>query len=782
MQTARDSFEIFIAQELNNPQKQAVTLKNGALLVIAGAGSGKTRVITARITNLIVNEGVDPRTIVALTFTNKAAEEMKSRIVNFLGGKYSLPFVGTFHAYCLQLLRNNPQLLPFPHFSILDADDQATILKNLVKKFSTEKQINASQLAYQISSIKNSQDDAIITQPVLRELYQAYEAEKNAAHAFDFDDLILNVLRLLKKNSSFKANLQSRIRHLLVDEYQDTSTVQHELLKEMGLYPDHTVAVDSICAVGDEDQSIYSWRGANVTNMLKFQQDFKPVTMIKIEQNYRSVNSILEAANSLISNNKLRNPKNLWSEKKGTHRILHLHCRSGEQEAEIIAQTLKSLPATTPLNQVAILYRTHYLSRVVEEALIYHGTPYKIVGGIRFYERKEVKDLLAYLKLVVNPFDRLSLLRVINTPTRGLGKKCETELMAAQIRNPFSNFKDLIRQLPMDKLVDLSASHFNGLNKFVDLFDSLDPHDLPSILLTAIIEKTEYENFLRESLDPKEAEEKLQNIRELLRAVETFEKNAQAAKDDGSSIGVLGPIQTNTSLLELFLQDIALLQEKNDSENPLQQVQLMTLHAAKGLEFNLVIIAGLDDGILPSTRSLNTNTELEEERRLFYVGITRAREHLLLLSAHTRHTYGQFTDMVKSRFMNEITNNLFKTFDVERYQAWQMTQLLQNWLGNKALPATQTPNQSSVLKTYGSTTAKKTSTTATHFVKKNNLANPVIQKQSNIPWYKNQKVNHKKFGPGIVIEVEKVTDEEFYVTAIFKIGKKKILSTFLQAL
>lgn len=757
------SFKSFIDEQLNEPQKQAVLPAHGSLLVIAGAGSGKTRVITARITNLILEEGVHPSSIVALTFTNKAAEEMKERIVNFLGSKRNMPFVGTFHAYCLQLLRSNPHLLPFPQFSILDSDDQTTMLKNIIKKFSLEKQVNHAQLAYQISSLKNSLEESNVTQPLIKELYQAYEDEKNNSHVFDFDDLIINVLRLFKKNSIFKTIHQDRVKHILVDEYQDTSTVQHELLREMGLTKEGTVAVDSICAVGDEDQSIYSWRGANVTNMLKFQHDFKPVSMIKIEQNYRSVNSILQAANSVISNNKLRNPKNLWSNKSGHQRILHLQCKSGDQEAEAIAQVLKLASASMSLQNVAILYRTHYQSRALEEALIYHSIPYKIVGGIRFYERKEIKDLIAYLKLLINPFDRLSLLRVVNTPTRGLGKKCETELLAAFARNPFFNFKEVIKALPLDKQADLSAAHLNGLNKFVSIFDGLDQTDLPSNILHSLLERTEYESFLRESLEPKEADEKLQNIGELLRAVEIFEKNAQEGLHASNNN------TQATSMLELFLQEIALLQEKNDTESPQQQVQLMTLHAAKGLEFTLVIITGLDDGILPSTRSLNTNQELEEERRLFYVGITRAKEYLLLLSAHARNTYGQFTPQVKSRFLGEISAELFKTFDVERYQAWQINQLLQQWLANNNLSTAATPITS--IKTYSSAMSRPIGAAKP--------AGQNLQAQKS-GWYKNQKVVHKKFGPGIVTEVERVSNDEFYITAIFKIGKKKILSTFLQ--
>lgn len=779
MQVAPDSFKDFVDTQLNEAQKNAVTPATGALLVIAGAGSGKTRVITARITHLILEEGVDPRNIVALTFTNKAAQEMKERITAFLGEQNNLPFVGTFHAYCLLLLRNNPHLLPFPHFSVLDSDDQATIFRNLLKKHNIEKQFNVSQLSYQISLLKNSMDEDPVVLPILRELFHAYEEEKNAAHAFDFDDLILNILRLLKKNSAFKRALQSRVRHLLVDEYQDTSTVQHSLLKEMVITSEGKVGIDSLCAVGDEDQSIYSWRGANVTNMLKFRQEFAPVTMVKIEQNYRSVNNILQAANSVIGNNKLRNPKNLWSEKKGANRIVHLQCRSGDQEAQVVAQTLKLLPSTIPMNSVAVLYRTHYQSRVLEEALIYHALPYKIIGGIRFYERKEIKDLLAYLKLIVNPFDRLSLLRVVNTPARGLGKKCETELLAAMVRNPFLDFRELIKTLPMDRLADLSAAHLNGLNKFTELFDALDRTELPSNLLQNIMNRSEYEAFLKESYDPKEAGEKIQNINELMRAVEAFEKNAQESRSDTAAFDLFGSSGDSTSLLELFLQDIALLQEKNDAENPQQQVQLMTLHAAKGLEFSLVIIAGLDDGILPSIRSLNTNNELEEERRLFYVGITRAKEYLLLLGAHVRNTYGQFVDQVRSRFISEITPALFTSVDIERHQAWQINPILQAWLGGRAVQggsstsAIGAPVKSTGFKTYGAATPLPP-----HRV---NSALPGKKPMDEAAtWYKNQKIQHKKFGSGIVTEVEKIGDGEFYVTAIFKIGKKKILSSFIE--
>ncbi len=768
MYGTEQSFKDFVANNLNPSQQEAVTPESGALLVIAGAGSGKTRVITARITNLILEKGAHPHSIVALTFTNKAAGEMRERIFKFLGTQKEMPFVGTFHAYCLQLLRTNPQLLPFPHFSILDADDQQSIIKNLIKKFNLEKQVNASQLGFQISSMKNSTDETSFTQPLLKEIFHAYEAEKAAAHAFDFDDLILNVLRLLKTNKPFRDSLQSRIRHVLVDEYQDTSTVQHDLLKNLVLNSDSKVAIESVCAVGDEDQSIYSWRGANVTNMIKFREDFKPVSLIKIEQNYRSANNILQAANSVISNNKLRNPKNLWSEKKGTNRILHLQCRSGDQEAEAIAHALKNLPEGTSLGEVALLYRTHYQSRSLEEALIYHGIPYKIVGGLRFYERKEIKDLLAYLRLLVNPYDRLSFMRILNTPTRGLGKKCETEILSAYNRYPFADFKELLRQLPLDKSADLSAAHLNGLNKFVDLFDGIDAIDVPSNILNTVLERTDYEDFLKTTLDAKEADDKLQNINELSRAIEAFEKNIQ---HDKASFESLTGEKSSSTLLELFLHDVALLQERNDKDQTDKQAQLMTLHAAKGLEFELVIITGLDDGILPSTKSLNSNAELEEERRLFYVGITRAKEFLLLLSAHTRNVYGYFADQVRSRFVHEIKQEFVKSIDIDRSPAWQVSQIISEWLLKKAIAA-PVPT----LTTYAKSKKQAPITSSTPSSTPSFTA---AKKTENTPWCKNQRVMHKQFGQGIVMEVEKISANEYYISAVFKVGRKKILSTFL---
>ncbi|MCB9493221.1 MAG: UvrD-helicase domain-containing protein [Epsilonproteobacteria bacterium] len=776
---APNNFNTFLEADLNQPQRNAVTKTNGALMVISGAGSGKTRVITSRIAHLMLNEGVQPYQILALTFTNKAAGEMKERIASFLGTEKRMPFVGTFHSYCLLLLRLNKDLLPFKEFSIFDGDDQLELIKKIIKRNALNKYTTASQASYQISQFKNKQqnpDQAQWTQPWMRDLYLEYETEKNNAHCLDFDDLIIKTLGLFATNEEFKKRHQNKIRHVLVDEYQDTSSIQHQLLKHMGL-TNNKFTLDSLCAVGDEDQSIYSWRGANVTNMLTFEKDFAPVTTIKIEQNYRSVQPIIEAANSVIANNKLRNPKKLWSEKKAINRILHLSCRNGEQEAESVAIILSSLPKNKKLSDVAILYRTHFQSRLIEEALIYHSIAYQIIGGIRFYERKEIKDLLAYLRLMLNPFDKISLLRVINCPARRLGAKFEEFLLDEWNKNPLLNFKQLFAYLEPE----LSPMQKKGVDSFLELFSEDDNTQRPSTLLESIVNKTEYLTYLKDTYDEKEATTKVENVREFMQSIMQFEKK----KEQELEITTLEHNRATSELLAQFLEEVALLQEKVESENSSEQVRMMSLHAAKGLEFDTVIIIGLEEELLPSRRSLDSHQELEEERRLFYVGITRAKEHLVLLNAHTRYQFGQLMEHAPSRFLEELPQGLLKKIDLEyAYPSQIRTQFEQWYHGRGALtPAAKTyfENLSYPFKepTKKVTPGKKVLPRKQPAVKQ---ASPnVIQSQpSNAPWKKNQQVKHKKFGLGIITHVEEKNAKEYYITAIFSIGSKKILSNFLE--
>ena len=783
-----NKFDNFLKNELNENQLEAVKQKSGSSLVIAGAGSGKTRVITARITNLILNHNVNPHSILALTFTNKAAKEMKIRINKFLDESNIIPFVGTFHSYCLLLLRKYSHIFSLDSFSIMDTDDQSSLIKKILKKYSLEKQFSARQVQYEISMSKNKiNKDENLMQPAIQEVFAEYEKAKKSANCLDFDDLIIRILELLKTNPGFKTNFQSKVRHILVDEYQDTNEVQHELLKEMALNDKKEFAIDSLCAVGDEDQSIYSWRGAVVKNMINFQKDFAPVEKIKIEQNYRSVEPILQAANSVIGNNKTRYPKNLWSEKKALNRILAINCKSDYQESDNIATFLSIQPKQKKLNDIAIIYRTHYQSRLIEESLIHSSIPYKIIGGLRFYERKEIKDILAHLKLIINPFDKPSLSRVINCPARGLGLKFEELLFEEWNLNPLLNFKQILNFV----MTKISATKAKSVQEFLHVFESIEDKKSINLIIKKIITETNYVSYLKKAYDSREAESKTENINELLRSVDLFEEkiNSKEQINDGifdiESLNVEiqneeilnveelnTPQKTIKKTLESFLYEIALLQEKvNKQEENEAQVQLMTLHAAKGLEFDTVIIPGVEETVLPNSRSLNSLDDLEEERRLFYVGITRAKERLLLLHSNYRNSFGSVTDRTPSRFLSEIPSKLMQHIDTAELHQFQIKQVLNEWLGHPVIKSS--------LMTFGSTVKttnfKSKETFNTARTKKTNSFGKTF---SSAAWNKNQMINHKKFGPGLIKKVEKRKDN-YYLTIAFKTGEKKILSSFV---
>ncbi len=734
--------DTFITTALNSPQQEAVTHDAGPILVIAGAGSGKTRVITTRITHLLLKKNVPAHALVALTFTNKAALEMKHRIQQFLPHTRELPFIGTFHSYCVRLLRLNNHRLDHPFLSILDEDDQQKLLAAIIQKHGLQKQFTAKQIGYQISHIKNHLANPaqlpheLINNALMYDLYKAYEQEKKINRCLDFDDLLLETLKLFKHNSDFKTDYQQTIKHILVDEYQDTNIVQHSLLKEMALNKTQ-LAIDSICAVGDEDQSIYSWRGATVANILNFKKDFANTTTVKIEQNYRSAQQILDAANTVINNNTNRNPKTLWSAKKGNDRIRHLTCLTEYQEAEIIAQLLTIAKHNKKLDSHAVLYRTHAQSRALEEALVKHAIPYKIIGGIQFYERKEIKDLLAYLRLIINPFDRTSIMRIINSPTRGLGAKFEEQLFELWSTQPFLTFQQLL--LELIKTQSLPPAKQKMVSSFCAIFNNLEPSSPSSTALEQIIMRTQYLSFLKDSCEAPEAQARIDNVQELIDAMKYAES-------------------TGTKTVTDFIEQVSLMQEKKTKQDETHAVTLMSLHAAKGLEFDTVIIAGLEETLLPSSRSLDNDDALEEERRLFYVGITRAKEHLLLTRAKHRYTYGRMVDQRASRFLHEIPQHLINTDDCSYWKSYQIKPYFTAWLeGATPMPVHSIPTrvvQEPSRPSIAATTAFK----------------------------RNQLVSHTTYGMGIVEKIEEKSDSTIYVTVKFKAGSKKIVSTFLKAI
>lgn len=762
-----EKFNTYLKTQLNDQQRKAVQQKEGSLLVIAGAGSGKTRVITSRIAHLMLNHNVQSYEVVALTFTNKAAKEMQERIGTFLGPDATVPFVGTFHSYCVRLLKQNQELLETPFFSIIDTDDQEKIIKGIMQRNNMGKQVTAKQLMYQISNLKNvalepQERDIMYAQyPLLQEVFTSYEKEKRASKVLDFDDLLHHGLKLFDYKD-FKERFQETVHHILVDEYQDTNVIQHALLKAMAKKGKTGFAADSICVVGDEDQSIYSWRGATVANMVNFKKDFPKTKLIKIEQNYRSVQSILDVANHVIKHNKQRNPKKLWSEKKGNNRIRSITCMSEYQEGDAIAHFCTVAKNSIKLNDCAILYRTHFQSRAMEEALIKAAIPYKIFGGVQFYERKEIKDLLAYLRLIINPFDRPSFFRIYNTPGRGLGPAFETAFYERWTQEPFLTFVEVGQKLIEEKIV--KGKKALSLQGLVSVFANIDPKMSPGKLLEIIVLRSNYVTYLKDTHELEEAQSRIDNINEFARAIEHFESEKKGNLDQ-------------------FLEEVALLQEKSSKQDEQQDaIMMMTLHAAKGLEFDTVMLVGLEEGLLPSSRSLHDNEAIEEERRLFYVGITRAKERLLMSKSRYRYTYGQMNNQKPSRFLKEVPEHLVFTHDIGHLQPYSIKQHFAEWLGIHQ-PASQ-------VLTFGnshrSTQPKSTIKKRTVLPKRttnpkafNRKVTKVNTKQTySGAWKINQPVKHKTFGIGLIKKVEEKGSKTF-ITVNFGGNIKKVLSTFV---
>lgn len=740
----------FISTNLNAQQQAAVQHTSGSVLVVAGAGSGKTRVITARIAHLMITHKIPASAIIALTFTNKAAQEMHQRIGAFLAPGTPLPFVGTFHAYCLRLLKQYTSLLEQPFITLLDAEDARTIIDGIIKRNNLQKIVTSKSIQHQISLYKNqlltpnSPSNVSRNDQLLLDIYGAYEQEKIINKCLDFDDLLLQILRIFKKNNEFRTHFHATVRHILVDEYQDTNAVQHELLKYMAKN-DHGLAVDSLCAVGDEDQSIYSWRGATVSNIMNFNKDFLHTTIIKIEQNYRSNQAILDTANSLINHNTKRTPKKLWSAKKGSDRVRRIICNSEYQEADALALFIACVQKQKPTHSYAVLYRAHFQSRIIEEALIKNSIPYTIIGGIHFYERKEIKDLLAYARLACNPHDRISFLRAINCPPRGLGEKCIELFYHHWNQDRDKTCIEIGEKLHEQGLVSGVKAH--SLMQFLAIIKEIKSSHSPLEAFEHIIQSTGFFLYIQKNTDQNEAKERIDNVKELLRAV-------QYMQDQG------------TTTLAAFLDEVSLMQDRRDEHtengNP---VYLMTLHAAKGLEFDTVMLTGLEEGILPSSRSHEPEA-IEEERRLLYVGITRAQEYLVLSHCLNRYTYGTLSPQRGSRFLDELPENVIVGTKLAHMSSYEIRTYFTTWLSGIA-----TPMQSSSI-----TVIKAPKPASIHLA---STASPV-QKNARNKWKQNQIVRHQQFGLGMITAIDEGSTSGLYVTVKFKSGTKKIAAQFLQ--
>jgi len=669
---------------LNVAQREAVVHAGSPLLIVAGAGSGKTRVLTNRIAYLLGEREVHPGEILAITFTNKAAAEMRERVEALIGPRARIMWVSTFHSACVRILRREHEHLGLPSsFTIYDADDSRRLMTQVARDLDLDVKRNPPRgLLAAVSALKNelvdheSARDAAQSEreAQIAEVYGVYQNRLIAARALDFDDLIMTTVNLFQAFPAVAESYRRRFRHVLVDEYQDTNHAQYVLVRELVGLPkrsdghslvgpaDGEIPPAELCVVGDADQSIYAFRGATIRNILEFEADYPNAKTILLEQNYRSTQTILSAANAVIEKNRGRKPKNLWTDSGEGERIVGYVADSEHDEAAFVANEVDRLTdeGLAKPGDVAVFYRTNAQSRAFEECFIRVGLPYRVVGGVRFYERKEVKDVLAYLRALANPDDTVSLKRIINVPKRGIGDRAEATLDALANRERISFGAAVDRA---DEAYGMAARSLNAVRGFAALMASLREKVAdgagPAEVLEAILERTGYLAELQESTDPQD-ESRAENLQELVAVAHEFESldtgSGENSEGDGDDLDGAAP----TSAVTGFLERVALVADADQipGEHEGGLITLMTLHTAKGLEFPVVFLTGLEEGVFPHTRALGNAQELEEERRLAYVGITRARQRLYFSRAVMRSAWGAPAYNPESRFISEVPKNL----------------------------------------------------------------------------------------------------------------------------
>lgn len=653
-----------IYDKLNEPQREAVYHTDGPLLILAGAGSGKTRVLTHRIAYLIGERGVNAWNILAITFTNKAAEEMRQRVDNLVGFGAESVWVSTFHSACVRILRRFIDRLGYEnHFTIYDTDDQKTLIKEVCRKVDVDTKVfKERSLLSAISSAKNEMilpDEFELNaggdfaKMKIAKVYREYEAQMRANNALDFDDLLVKTVQLLQTQPDVLESYQERFRYIMVDEYQDTNTVQFQLVSLLaGKYK-------NLCVVGDDDQSIYKFRGANIRNILDFEHEFPDAKVIKLEQNYRSTGNILNAANSVIANNRGRKEKSLWTENGEGELIRLRQFDTAFDEADFIGEDIKSaVRQGGSYNDSAVLYRTNAQSRLLEEKFIAMNIPYKIVGGVNFYARREIKDLLAYLKTIDNGRDDVAVRRIINVPKRGIGLTTINRIQESATERGIGFYEALLAP-GLIAGVGRSATKLDSFAALIEYFKTLAEEMNITDLLQEVIEKTGYIESL-ENEDKEEAKTRKENIDELISKAATYEESCQDKDEKATLSG--------------FLEEVALVADIDSLDEDQEYVVLMTLHSAKGLEFPRVYLAGMEDGLFPGYMSINAGDreELEEERRLCYVGITRAEQELTLTSARRRMVHGETQYNPMSRFVKEIPRELLDTGNKKFTQETEM--------------------------------------------------------------------------------------------------------------
>ena len=790
---------------LNEKQREAVLHTEGPLMIVAGAGSGKTKVLTTRIAHLMAN-GVDAFNILALTFTNKAAKEMKQRVEHILGNNEARNlYIGTFHSVFARILRTEAPKMGYPNnFTIYDTDDAKSVVKTVINELNLDdKHYKPSTVYNRISSAKNAlvgaaeyandfyiqQEDMRSNRPAIGQIYDAYVKRCFKNGAMDFDDLLLKFYELLKTFPESLSKYQHKFKYILIDEYQDTNPAQYEIIKLLGAMH------ENVCVVGDDAQSIYSFRGATIQNILQFQKDYEEVKVVKLEQNYRSTQSILNTANEVIKKNKGQIPKDLWTENAEGEKIKLVRTMTDNDEGKFVADTIQEQKLRNHFfnKEFAILYRTNAQSRAFEEALRRMGIPYTIYGGISFYQRKEIKDYIAYLRVIINPKDEEALKRIINYPARGIGKTSIDKAVLFANENNISMWDVLVEA----KKFGFRSGTAEIIEEFVIMIKSFQSMLQKHNAYEVAFHVGKQTNFVRELFNDKSAEgvARYENIQELLNSIKEWVDDAQnrlLIDEDGILLdegptGGTGTMETpsNTggragaSSLGSYLQQITLLTDADEKDPNADTVKVMTIHAAKGLEFSVVIVAGLEEMLFPNALSINTREELEEERRLFYVAITRAKKRLWITYANTRYRFGSLVQNEPSRFIDELPENfLDRGFAggggrnqgtdpgngtaFERMRGWGGRETNNNWQSTKGKsesPSYLAPktNIHKVVEHVPTSDFKASDTSALQV---------------------GQKVEHQKFGFGEVIKKEGAAHNPIATIKFENNGEKKIMLNY----
>src|SRR5215212_2689086 len=748
-------------EKLNPEQREAVLHRDGPLLILAGAGSGKTRVITYRIGYLIGDGHANPDEVLAVTFTNKASQEMRERVEALIGGASSRVWLSTFHSLCARLLRREaPKIGLSRDFVIYDSSDQVAVVKQAERELGIDDKLVPPRMALsRISTAKNRMEGPEslrggwnIREEQIAKIYERYLQALTDANALDFDDLLLKTVELFETSQQVREFYAGKFKYVMVDEYQDTNRPQYMLIRRLA------EVHRNIAVVGDPDQSIYKWRGADLRNILDFEQDFGEATIVRLEQNYRSTQMILDAASAVISQNRNRKDKRLWTERKGGAKIVYFRGNDELEEADFITRSIKQFRSEDVDATMAILYRTNAQSRAIEDSLMRESIPYKIIGGVRFYERKEIKDALAYLKLIMNPHDDVSLRRVINVPARGIGKGVMDSLQAIdpnaimhdmppllaaglqEVSSARSLWAKLVYAVDDGRLASRATASLRVFRDLIAGLSEVARKESVSITMGKMLDQSGYLKDLRDE-NTEEANERIENLMELVSAAREYETREQEASLGG------------------FVDRLSLLSEVDEESGTREaKVWMMTMHAAKGLEFPLVIIAGLEEGLFPHSRSSEDQEELEEERRLCYVGMTRAQSQLVLTSAARRRVFGEYQSTEPSRFLDEIPAELVERFTPTFSSAHQST-FSHDHYAFRTNPYGR-----------GGKGPRVREGEATYKYEEEDQSSPNLRS--------GMRVRHAQFGVGTVVSVEEHNDDMKITVRFNLVGVKKLLAKY----